>query len=263
MTLHTRYRSHGDRLDLLVCGECSSRTTLVSISRDEVEDHDAWHDDADPVPGRFVLNLDRPERPAGLPLDAFEALVSAVATNRALGTTGAKTRTTTLALDAVRRPGTAVYDVIASCVLCEYPAGADEWAPLSGQHAGWCPIGSTDEELDDRAHVHLEHDATDCDGSHSYQSTHFHRDSTIKDVDEWIWREVADLVSLSGFGGRLDVRQEDPTTYHGLGVSWDVYGPYDGSRGKIRPETVATWSEPTEEGGRTVSIRVCYSRCSA
>jgi hypothetical protein len=38
-----RYRDHQDRLDLVICGDCSTRSTLVVIDRDEIAEHDAWH----------------------------------------------------------------------------------------------------------------------------------------------------------------------------------------------------------------------------
>lgn len=42
-----RYRDYQDRLDLVICGECSDRTMLYLIPREEMAEHDAWHDAAD------------------------------------------------------------------------------------------------------------------------------------------------------------------------------------------------------------------------
>jgi hypothetical protein len=39
----TRYRDYQDRLDLVICGDCSTRSTLAVIDRDEMVEHDAWH----------------------------------------------------------------------------------------------------------------------------------------------------------------------------------------------------------------------------
>lgn len=38
-----RYRDYADRRDLAICGDCSSRTTLALIPRDEIAEHDQWH----------------------------------------------------------------------------------------------------------------------------------------------------------------------------------------------------------------------------
>lgn len=38
-----RYRDYADRLDLVICGDCSTRATLAVVPRDEIEQHDEWH----------------------------------------------------------------------------------------------------------------------------------------------------------------------------------------------------------------------------
>ena len=38
-----RYRDYPDRLDLVICGDCSTRALLYLIPRDEQLEHDAWH----------------------------------------------------------------------------------------------------------------------------------------------------------------------------------------------------------------------------
>lgn len=43
MTPTLRYRDYQDRLDLVICGDCSTRATLCLVPRDEVTEHDAWH----------------------------------------------------------------------------------------------------------------------------------------------------------------------------------------------------------------------------
>lgn len=40
----SRYRDHGDRADLAICGDCSTRTTLVVVDREEIPEHDVWHE---------------------------------------------------------------------------------------------------------------------------------------------------------------------------------------------------------------------------
>lgn len=42
--LHPRYRAMTDRADVVVCGDCSSRATVVTIPNDELQQHDGWHD---------------------------------------------------------------------------------------------------------------------------------------------------------------------------------------------------------------------------
>lgn len=39
-----RYRDWADRADLVICGDCSTRTVVALCNRDEIPDHDAWHD---------------------------------------------------------------------------------------------------------------------------------------------------------------------------------------------------------------------------
>lgn len=39
----SRYRDYQDRLDLVICGDCSTRSLLALIPRDEIAEHDAWH----------------------------------------------------------------------------------------------------------------------------------------------------------------------------------------------------------------------------
>lgn len=41
--MHERYRNYPDRLDLVICGECSTRATLTLIERDEIAEHDRDH----------------------------------------------------------------------------------------------------------------------------------------------------------------------------------------------------------------------------
>lgn len=41
-----RYRDYQDRLDLVICGDCSTKVTLALIERDEIAEHDAWHAEA-------------------------------------------------------------------------------------------------------------------------------------------------------------------------------------------------------------------------
>lgn len=44
-----RYREFSmiNRPDLVMCRECSTRTRAVAIRRDEIPEHDDWHDDPD------------------------------------------------------------------------------------------------------------------------------------------------------------------------------------------------------------------------
>ena len=42
-----RYADHWSRGDLVICHECSDRTLVFAIPRDEREEHDAWHVAAD------------------------------------------------------------------------------------------------------------------------------------------------------------------------------------------------------------------------
>lgn len=37
------YRDHGDRLDLVICNACSTRTDFLELNRDEIQEHDKWH----------------------------------------------------------------------------------------------------------------------------------------------------------------------------------------------------------------------------
>lgn len=43
-----RYRDYQDRLDLVICGDCSTRATLALIERDEIAEHDSWHAEVAP-----------------------------------------------------------------------------------------------------------------------------------------------------------------------------------------------------------------------
>lgn len=38
-----RYRDYADRMDLVICGDCSTRAKLALIPRDEQAAHDGWH----------------------------------------------------------------------------------------------------------------------------------------------------------------------------------------------------------------------------
>lgn len=42
----SRYRDHQDRLDLKICGDCSTRATLCVVNIDEIPEHDVWHEAA-------------------------------------------------------------------------------------------------------------------------------------------------------------------------------------------------------------------------
>lgn len=39
-----RYRDYADRAELIICSDCSDRTTLVVIDRDEIPEHDIHHE---------------------------------------------------------------------------------------------------------------------------------------------------------------------------------------------------------------------------
>jgi len=43
-----RYRDHPDRLNLVICGECSTRSTLAVIYRNEIPAHNLSHASHDP-----------------------------------------------------------------------------------------------------------------------------------------------------------------------------------------------------------------------
>lgn len=43
-----RYSDYPDRPDLVVCRDCSSRSHLAAIRRDEIEEHDRGHAEFDP-----------------------------------------------------------------------------------------------------------------------------------------------------------------------------------------------------------------------
>ena len=40
----SRYRNYGDRADLAICGDCSTRSRLVVVDREEIPEHDVWHE---------------------------------------------------------------------------------------------------------------------------------------------------------------------------------------------------------------------------
>lgn len=42
--INDRYRDYPDRLDEVICGDCSTRATLALIPRDGMGEHDAWHE---------------------------------------------------------------------------------------------------------------------------------------------------------------------------------------------------------------------------
>lgn len=53
-----RYRNYPDRPDLVICRDCSSRSTVVTIPRDEVAPHNQLHERnvgwGDPVKGASI-----------------------------------------------------------------------------------------------------------------------------------------------------------------------------------------------------------------
>jgi hypothetical protein len=55
-----RYETMGEDLATLICLECSTRTTGVTIPADERDQHDGWHDAA-------VTSPDQQVRPVSLP----------------------------------------------------------------------------------------------------------------------------------------------------------------------------------------------------
>lgn len=42
-----RYADHWSRADLVICHDCSDRSLVVVIPREEIAQHDAWHDEPD------------------------------------------------------------------------------------------------------------------------------------------------------------------------------------------------------------------------
>lgn len=46
--INDRYRDYQDRLDLVICGDCSTRSRLYLIDRDEMPEHDEWHEQTGP-----------------------------------------------------------------------------------------------------------------------------------------------------------------------------------------------------------------------
>jgi hypothetical protein len=62
-----RYAAYPDRADVLLCKDCSTRSTGHLIPADEVADHDVWHDEQVPqrharIEGMGHADLDRVRR---------------------------------------------------------------------------------------------------------------------------------------------------------------------------------------------------------
>jgi hypothetical protein len=124
----------------------------------------------------------------------------------------------------------------------------------------WDEAIETDRELFPRFHIHISQTSRDCDGMHgSYYSIRpAGRDNfTAEDVSHYVARERAAMV------GTFSLEKFWKSAIHAMiDCTPDFGGTLEiGVNDDDRYDRWAEWSQRTDEGGRSESIRLCVDDC--